>query len=121
MEVILSSETSLHTISTQRHNPEDGIVHSHRYGNLSSYIVNELLTSLKIKEYIIWIVALSIESQSTFRRHMSLPSLGSKNKQHKKPVSNSWQIFRSWRWRRHVSPKHWLTFNGLTQRYIPSS
>jgi hypothetical protein len=30
MEAIRSSETSVHTRSTQRHVPEDGILHSHR-------------------------------------------------------------------------------------------
>jgi hypothetical protein len=34
MEAIRSSETSVHTRSTRRHVPEDGIVHSHRRENL---------------------------------------------------------------------------------------
>jgi hypothetical protein len=38
MEAILSSETSVHTISTRRHIPQDGILHSHRRVNLKSYI-----------------------------------------------------------------------------------
>jgi hypothetical protein len=37
MEAILSSETSVHTRSTWRHIPEDGIF-SHRRENLKSYI-----------------------------------------------------------------------------------
>jgi hypothetical protein len=37
MEAIRSSETSVHTRSTQRHIPEDGILHSHRCENLKSY------------------------------------------------------------------------------------
>jgi hypothetical protein len=37
MEVIRSSETSVHTRCTQRHSPEDGILHSHRCENLKSY------------------------------------------------------------------------------------
>jgi hypothetical protein len=37
MEAILSSETSVHTRSTHRHIPEDGILHSHRCENLKSY------------------------------------------------------------------------------------
>jgi hypothetical protein len=40
MEAIRSSETSIQsTISTQRHTPEDGILHSHRRENLKSYIL----------------------------------------------------------------------------------
>jgi hypothetical protein len=39
MEAIRSSETSVQsTTSTQRHTPEDGILHSHRRENLKSYI-----------------------------------------------------------------------------------
>jgi hypothetical protein len=38
MEAIRSSETSVHTRSTQRHTPEDIILHSHRRENLKSYI-----------------------------------------------------------------------------------
>jgi hypothetical protein len=37
MEAIHSSETSVYTRSTQRHIPEDGILHSHRCKNLKSY------------------------------------------------------------------------------------
>jgi hypothetical protein len=38
MEAIRSSETSVQsTISTRRHTPEDGILHSHRRENLKSY------------------------------------------------------------------------------------
>jgi hypothetical protein len=37
MEAIRSSETSVHTRSTQRHIPEDGILHSHRCENLKSF------------------------------------------------------------------------------------
>jgi hypothetical protein len=39
METIRSSEMSVHTRSTRRHIPEDGIVHSHRRENLKSYII----------------------------------------------------------------------------------
>jgi hypothetical protein len=38
MEAIISSKTSVHTRSTRRHIPEDGIIHSHRRENLKSYI-----------------------------------------------------------------------------------
>jgi hypothetical protein len=39
-----SSETSVQfTISTWRHIPEDGILHSHRCGNLKSYTFNIVL------------------------------------------------------------------------------
>jgi hypothetical protein len=37
MEAIRSSETSLNTISTRRHIPEDGFFHSHCPENLKSY------------------------------------------------------------------------------------
>jgi hypothetical protein len=37
MEAIRSSETSVNTISTRRHIPEDDILHSHRRQNLKSY------------------------------------------------------------------------------------
>jgi hypothetical protein len=36
MEAIRSSETSVHTISTHSHIPEDGILRSHHYENLKS-------------------------------------------------------------------------------------
>jgi hypothetical protein len=39
MGAIRSSETSVHTRSTRRHIPEDGILHSHRNENLKSYIL----------------------------------------------------------------------------------
>jgi hypothetical protein len=38
MEAIRSSETSVHTRSSQRHIPEDGIHHSHRCENLRSCV-----------------------------------------------------------------------------------
>jgi hypothetical protein len=39
MDAISSSETSVNTRSTQRHIPEDDILHSHRCESLKSYIV----------------------------------------------------------------------------------
>jgi hypothetical protein len=46
MEAIHSSETSVHTRSTRRHNPDDGILHSHRRENLKSYMLLSGLYSL---------------------------------------------------------------------------
>jgi hypothetical protein len=38
VEAIRSSETSVYTMSTRHHIPEEGILHSHRRENLKSYI-----------------------------------------------------------------------------------
>jgi hypothetical protein len=47
MEAIRSSETSVHTRSTGRHIPEDGILHSHCCENLKSYkvLINPVIQS----------------------------------------------------------------------------
>jgi hypothetical protein len=39
MEAIISSETSVIPRATRRHIPENGILHSHRRGNLNSYTI----------------------------------------------------------------------------------
>jgi hypothetical protein len=48
MEVIRSSETSVHTRSTRRHIPEDGILQH------IGYLRFELLTAVFMKSFIIW-------------------------------------------------------------------
>jgi hypothetical protein len=44
MDAKCSSETSVHTRSTQRHIPENGILHSHRRENLKSYKYQDIRT-----------------------------------------------------------------------------
>jgi hypothetical protein len=68
----------------------------------------------------------SIRSQSAFWRNVLLPSSVSENKLNKKPAWKqscarhllscwflAYLILYHWRWRRYVSSKCWLTFNGL--------
>jgi hypothetical protein len=47
MEAIRPSETSVHTRSTRRHIPEDGILHSHRRENFRSYILLLVFHAMK--------------------------------------------------------------------------
>jgi hypothetical protein len=47
----LSSETSVHTRSTLRHIPQDGILHSHPCENLKSYIITLSRRPVFIVEY----------------------------------------------------------------------
>jgi hypothetical protein len=54
MEAIRSSETSVHTRSTQRHIPEDGILHSHRCENLRSYNI-KMASKGTVYEAVGWI------------------------------------------------------------------
>jgi hypothetical protein len=51
MEAIRSCETSVNTISTRRHIPEDGIFHSHRRENLKFYIYTACSNLLKHLAY----------------------------------------------------------------------
>jgi hypothetical protein len=48
MEAIHSSETSVHTRSTWRHIPEDGILHINRCENLKSYNLGKVYRVSKI-------------------------------------------------------------------------
>jgi hypothetical protein len=47
-EAIRSYETSVHTRSTRRHIPEDGVLHSHGRENLRSYEPNYIWVRLQI-------------------------------------------------------------------------
>jgi hypothetical protein len=76
MEAIRSSETSVHTRSTRRHIPEDGILHSHRRENLKSYVpklVNRIYDSCDTVAYFFYAcILLNVE----FSRRNLLPQLG---------------------------------------------
>jgi hypothetical protein len=47
MEAISFSETSVLTRVTRRHNPEEGILHSHRCENLKSYQLNRFYLKME--------------------------------------------------------------------------
>jgi hypothetical protein len=79
MEAIRSSETSVNTISTRHHIPEDCFLHSHRRENLKSYIHEICLTHLPvctviravITVYIYWGVVFRWDSQRSFIIHVN--------------------------------------------------
>jgi hypothetical protein len=79
MEAIRSSETSVQsTISTWRHTPEDGILHSHRRENLKSYISFSLFMWLNNTETrVIYNVVYTIRNsiQVTWKREFFLMAL----------------------------------------------
>jgi hypothetical protein len=50
MEAISSSETSVLTRTTWRHNLEDGILHNHRRENLKPYIIQTYCS----KFFVLW-------------------------------------------------------------------
>jgi hypothetical protein len=51
----------------------------------------------------------AIENQPTFRRNMLPPSRGLKNLY----LPPAFMLVFALRWRKHVPPRPWLTFNGL--------
>jgi hypothetical protein len=63
MEAIRSSETSVNTISTRRHIPEDGILNSHRRENLKSKIRRTLISLM---------TRLSLDTRSVSRAYFML-------------------------------------------------
>jgi hypothetical protein len=79
-EALRSSETSVHTRSTRRHIPEDGILHSHRRENLKSYINSFIsesrLTSLSFNKITFYIT----KSLPVLCCHETFPPLQGKNK-----------------------------------------
>jgi hypothetical protein len=52
MDAIRSSETSVHTISTQRHIPEDDILPSHRRENHKSYTMTVYVSLFKTYSFV---------------------------------------------------------------------
>jgi hypothetical protein len=62
LETIRSSETSVYTISTRRHIPEDGILHSHSRENLKSYLPENIQSYFEI-HFIILLIRIRVYSK----------------------------------------------------------
>jgi hypothetical protein len=85
----------------------------------------KVIIHLKFEElYFLWYISVpSVESQQTFRRNISPPSLGLKRNLSKRPVTScllssscwflAWLILQPWSWRWHVPPELRLNIDGL--------
>jgi hypothetical protein len=90
MEAIRSSETSVHTISTGRHIPEDGILHSHRCEHLESYILSCVYGCVTNNNGV-WIGWLDLVTPSfIISSSLSSTDLNSKSHCDWRSVSQSW-------------------------------